>query len=280
MLIRLGYELIFECTSAATPMVLMLFVHTDRQGDLVHPDSMVLEPVVPVSEFTDAFGNRCARLIAPQGTLRIAADTLIRDSGQPEPAGTGMTQLPVQELPSEVLPYLMSSRYCEVDRLSQIAWDLFAHTYPGWERVMAISAWVHNHVRFGYRFARVNKTAVDVYTERTGVCRDFMHLAITFCRAMNIPARYATGYLGEIGVPETTEPDDFSAFFEVYLGGQWWPVDARYNMPRIGRVLMARGRDATDVALTTSFGATRLVKFKVWTDEVKDEQPRLLGIAA
>ena len=273
MLIRVGYELIFECISPATPMVLMLSVHPERAPDLLRPEVMQIEPGVPIAEFMDPFGNRCARIIAPQGPLRISSDMLIRDRGMPEPQPIGVPQTPVQDLPHDVLPYLMSSRYCEIDRLSQIAWDLFGHAAPGWERVAAISEWVHRNVKFGYRFARVNKTAVDVYTERTGVCRDYMHLAITFCRAMNIPARYATGYLGEIGVPETTEPDDFSAFFEVYLGGKWWPVDARYNVPRIGRVLMARGRDATDVALTTSFGVTRLMKFKVWTDEVKDESP-------
>jgi transglutaminase-like putative cysteine protease len=248
-------------------MVLSLYVHPERAGDLIAPETLALDPVVPVEDFIDGFGNRSARILAPVGQLRIAHETLIADSGLPDARDILAPQNPVEALPASALPFLFGSRYCEVDRLSSIAWDLFGKVPPGWLRVQAICDWIHANVQFGYKFARNNKTALDTYTERCGVCRDFMHLAITFCRAMNIPARYATGYLSDIGesIPDPT-PMDFSAFVEVYLGDRWWPVDARHNCPRIGRVLMARGRDAVDVALTTSFGPTKLVKFKVLTE--------------
>lgn len=264
--LRIGYEFIFEFPRP-TPMVLLLYVHPDRAGNLIQSESLALDPIVPVEDFFDAFGNRCARLIAPAGQIRITNDTLIADTGHPDARDVLAVQNPVENLPASALPFLLGSRYCEIDRLSQIAWDLFGKVPPGWQRVQAICDWIHANVQFGYKFARNNKTALDTFTERCGVCRDFMHLAITFCRAMNIPARYATGYLSDIGetIPDPT-PMDFSAFLEVYLGNQWWPVDARHNCPRIGRVLMARGRDAVDVALTTSFGPSRLMKFKVITE--------------
>jgi transglutaminase-like putative cysteine protease len=223
-----------------------------------------------LQEFSDAFGNRCGRLVAPPGKLRLWNDTVVEDTGAPDVVRPDARQHPVEELPPEVLPYLLGSRYCEVDRLSDAAWELFGQTPLGWARVQAVCDWVHTQVRFGYQFARPTKTAFEVYTERQGVCRDFTHLAVTFCRCLNIPARYATGYLGDIGVPAAPFPMDFSAWFEVYLDGQWFTFDARHNVPRIGRVLMARGRDAVDVALTTSFGPANLEKFTVWTDEVQD----------
>jgi transglutaminase-like putative cysteine protease len=272
MLIRLGYELVFE-VPAPTPMLLLLFVHPSRAGSLRRPDRLQLEPNLPVEEFTDAFGNCCGRILAPTGTLVLWNDTLVEDSGETDPVMPDVVQHPVHELPPETLPFLLASRYCEVDRLNDVAWSLFGQTPPGWARVQAVCDWVHANVRFGYGFARPTKTAHDVYTERQGVCRDFMHLAITFCRCLNIPARYATGYLGDIGVPPAPFPMDFSAWFEVFLGGRWHTFDARHNEPRIGRVLMARGRDAVDTALTTSFGSTPLKKFTVWTDEVKQPEP-------
>jgi transglutaminase-like putative cysteine protease len=282
MLIRLGYELQFDVPAPAA-LLLMLFVHPSRAADLRRPDRVRAEPAVPVEEFTDPFGNRCGRILAPAGTLRLANDTVIEDSGAPDPVVPDAVQHPVEELPPETLPYLMASRYCEVDRLGDAAWELFGNTPSGWARVQAVCDWVHANVRFGYQFARATKTAQDVYQERAGVCRDFMHLAITFCRCLNIPARYATGYLGDIGVPAAPFPMDFSAWFEVYLNHQWHTFDARHNTPRIGRVLMARGRDAVDVALTTSFGPTPLKQFTVWTDEVSGlppevEQPRAAAV--
>jgi transglutaminase-like putative cysteine protease len=269
MLIRLGYDLLFD-VPAPTPMLVLLSTHPSRADSLRAPDQVRAEPDVPIELFTDGFGNRCGRLVAPAGTLRLFADTVVEDSGQPDPICPDAREQPVAELPLDVLPYLLASRYCEVDRLSDVAWDLFGTMTPGWARVQAVCDWVHDHVEFGYAFARPTKSAHDVFVERRGVCRDFTHLAITLCRALNIPARYATGYLGDIGVPLAPFPMDFSAWFEVYLDGRWHTFDARHNVPRIGRVLMARGRDAVDVALTTSFGPTRLERFLVWTDEVPE----------
>ncbi len=224
---------------------------------------------MPFQNFIDRFGNRVARLTAPAGKLRLFYDNIAEDSGKFEPPIAGARLHPVEELPAECLEFLFSSRYCEVDRMVQLAWDLFGGTPPTYERVQAVIDWVHRHVKFGYAYARSTKTAYDVYIERQGVCRDFQHLAITMLRALNIPARYATGYLGDIGVPANPSPMDFSAWLEVYLGGHWYTLDARHNQPRIGRILQATGRDAVDVALTTSFGPTYLEKFRVWTDEVK-----------
>jgi transglutaminase-like putative cysteine protease len=236
--------------------------------DLRAPERLVTEPAVDVEGFTDSFGNRCAKIVAPPGIIKLYCDTVIEDNGLPEPIFPGAEQHPVQDLPLDVLPYLLGSRYCEVSKLNDIAWQLFGATQPGWARVQAVCDWVHNHVVFGYAFAREDRTAWDVYNEGRGVCRDFMHLALTFCRCLNIPARYATGYLGDIGVPPVASPMDFSAFFQVYLGGRWHPFDARHNERRIGRVAMAYGRDAVDVALTTTFGKHILRNFQVWTDEL------------
>jgi transglutaminase-like putative cysteine protease len=271
MLIRLGYELVFD-VPAPTPMLLLLYTHPSRADTLRRPDRLRVEPDIPVEEFTDCFGNRCGRILAAAGKLRLWNDTLVEDSGAPDPVRPEARQQAVQDLPAEVLPYLLASRYCEVDRLSDIAWQLFGQGPLGWGRVQAVCDWVHASVQFGYQFARPTKTAYEVYSERQGVCRDFMHLAITFCRCLNIPARYATGYLGDIGVPPAPFPMDFSAWFEVFLDNRWHTFDARHNVPRIGRVLMARGRDAVDAALTTSFGPTRLETFTVWTDEVSSPQ--------
>jgi transglutaminase-like putative cysteine protease len=267
MFLRIGFEIGFDVPAPA-PILLVLYTHPSRAADLRHPDHLQVEPEVPVEEFLDSFGNRCGRLAAPAGRLRLRSDNVIADSGAPDPVVPDAVQHPVEELPPAVLPYLLASRYCEVDRFSDTAWELFGQTPPGWARVQAICDWVHGHVEFGYRHARPTKTAWDVYTERAGVCRDFMHLAITFCRCLNVPARYVTGYLGDIGVPPDPAPMDFSAWFEVFLGGRWHPFDARHNTPRIGRVLMATGRDAVDVALTTSFGPTTLREFTVWTEEI------------
>lgn len=269
MQIRIGYELLFDVPSP-TPMLLLLFVHPSLESALLQPEQLWIEPAVHVDHFVDAFGNHVGRILAPVGKIRMKYDNVIEVSGEPEPEFPDAVQHLVEELPYDVLPFLLASRYCEVDRLSEIAWNLFGQTPPGWARVQAICDWVFAHVEFGYHHARPTKTAYEVYEEGNGVCRDFMHLALTFCRCMNIPARYATGYLGDIGVPATASPMDFSAFFEVYLGGQWHPFDARHNERRIGRVLMARGRDAVDAALTTEFGITLLEGFTVWTDEIPE----------
>ena len=268
MLIHIGFDLIFDLP-APVSMLLMLYVHPEQARALRKPERLVTDPPVPVHDFADWFGNRAARILAPAGSLRISYDNVAEDTGQPEPAIAGARLHPVDELPDECLRFLLASRYCEVDRMSQTAWDLFGNTPPTWERVQAVMDWVHTNVSFGYEFARSTKTAADVCHDRQGVCRDFQHLAITMLRALNVPARYATGYLGDIGVPPSPLPMDFSAWFEVYLGNRWYALDARHNQPRIGRILQARGRDAADVALTTSFGSARLEKFTVWTDEVQ-----------
>jgi transglutaminase-like putative cysteine protease len=267
MLIRLGYEWIFEVPSPAA-VLLKLYLHPSEIPKVKKPERLIIEPEIPREEFIDEFGNRASRLIFPAGRVRLYNETIISDSGQPDPVYLTAQEIPIQELPLEVLPYLLSSRYCEVDLLSDIAWDLFAKSPPGWARVQAICDWVHSHIHFGYEYARATKTACEVYQERAGVCRDFMHLAVTFCRCLNIPARCATGYLGDIRIPFQPLPMDFSSWFEVYLDHQWYTFDARYNVPRIGRVLMARGRDAVDVALTTSFSPVNLEKLTVWAEEI------------
>jgi transglutaminase-like putative cysteine protease len=265
LLIRLGYDIQFEIP-ATVAMVALLNVHPSRVPDLLEPDELQIEPRLDVTNYIDSFGNRCSRFVAPPGHLRLSCTTLIRDSGLPDAINLQAREPAVGDLPHEMLCFLLSSRYCEVDRLSNIAFELFGNVPPGWSRVQAICDWVHTKVAFNYQQARPSKTALDVFTERVGVCRDFQHLAITFCRALNIPARYATGYLGDIGVPAVL-PMDFSAWFEVYLDNRWWTFDARNNQPRIGRVLMATGRDASDVAMTTSFGQADLRHFFVVTEE-------------
>lgn len=265
MLIRLGFDIQFDIP-AAVAMVALLNVHPSRAHDLLEPDELQTEPKLDISSYIDTFGNRCTRFVAPPGKLRLGTSALIQDSGKPDAVNRFARVPAVSDLPNEMLCYLLSSRYCEVDRLSNIAIELFGHTRPGWARVQAICDWVHKKIAFNYQQTRPSKTALDVFTERVGVCRDFHHLAITFCRALNIPARYATGYLGDIGVPPGG-PMDFSAWFEVYLDNRWWTFDARHNRPRIGRVLMATGRDASDVAMTTAFGQADLRHFFVVTEE-------------
>ena len=268
MLIRLGYDIRFQIP-CAVPIVALLNVHPSRVADLREPDELKIEPSVHMDNYIDSFGNLCSRFLAAPGTIRLHNATSIEDSGEPDVQSVSAREVPVEKLPTDVLQFLLASRYCEVDLLSNTAVELFGHIAPGWGRVQAICEWVNQKVVFGYSFARSTKTALDVYTERLGVCRDFQHLAITFCRCLNIPARYVTGYLGDIGVPVSPDPMDFSAWFEVYLEDQWWTFDARHNKRRIGRVLMATGRDAADVAITTSFGKTSLTQFTVITDEVK-----------
>ena len=267
MKIRIGYEIAYDCPQP-TAMVLTLAVHPSRAADVTTSRPMAFDPPIPSRDYIDRFGNVCTRIVAPAGRLAISNEQIIADSGMPDPVVPDAEQHPVDDLPDDVLLYLLGSRYCETDRLSDTAWSLFAGAPPGWARVQAICNYVHRHVTFGYEHARSTKTARDVYLERQGVCRDFMHLAVTFCRCMNIPARYCTGYLGDIGVPASDVPMDFSAWFEAYLGGRWHIFDARHNKPRIGRILIARGRDATDVAISTSYGPSTLANFTVVTEEV------------
>jgi transglutaminase-like putative cysteine protease len=268
MQIRVGFEMLYEFVGR-TPMVLMLNVHPSRALDVIKPDHLRIAPSLPATRYTDAFGNICTRLVAPPGQVEISTDALVWDSGLPDAVEPNARQHEVAELPHDALVFLLASRYCETDRLMQDAWARFGKTPLGWPRVQAICDFVHSHLRFGYQHARATKTAAEVAVERRGVCRDFAHLAITLCRCMNIPARYCTGYLGDIGVPPEPEPMDFSAWFEAYLGGRWYSFDARHNTPRIGRIVMARGRDAADVAISTTFGPNLLKRFVVHTDEVE-----------
>jgi transglutaminase-like putative cysteine protease len=265
--IRVGYELIYDCPQP-TPMMLVLNIHYTRASDLLVPDYVTTDPSIPINIYRDGFGNWCSRIVAPKGQIRISSSAVVKDSGEPDVVARWAQQHAIQDLPEEVLVFLLASRYCDTEKLVPIAWNSFGHTQPGWDRVQAICDFVHSHISFGYEHASSTRTAWETFNERRGVCRDFAHLAIALCRCMNIPARYCTGYLGDIGIPPPYGPMDFSAWFEVYLGGSWYTFDARNNTPRIGRVLMARGRDAIDVAISTTFGANALVGFKVWTDEI------------
>ena len=285
MLIESEFDIRFQLPGE-TPMVALLHLHPMLDARLRGPDSLVIEllgvePVrtIQAENYIDSFGNRCARFHAPAGSVRLSGRNLVEVPGEADPQPTGAVQHPVDDLPSEVLQFLLASRYCEVDRFSAIAYDLFGHLPPGGERAMAIRDWVHWKVRFDYAKARPTKTAMDVYTEREGVCRDFQHLAITLSRALNIPARYVTGHLGDIRHPYSGA-GDFSAWYQVWLGGQWWDMDARHNEARFGRLLMATGRDAADVAITTSFGVANLIHFHVESNEVDTHGVRVPLLAS
>jgi len=270
MLIHIGYDIEYELPSTAEAFF-ALSIHPSRWNCVRKKECLRIDPHVPIGSFNDTFGNYCGRATLPAGIVRFTNDAIVEDDGLPDPINRSARQLKVNELPPAVLQFLLSSRYCEVDgELLQVAWGLFGSTQEGWERVQAICDFVHRRLRFDYNQARATRTALEAYREGVGVCRDFMHLAITFCRCMNIPARYATGYLGDICVPPVPFPMDFSAWFEVFLEDRWWTFDARHNERRVGRILMATGRDAADVALSTIFGQHRVAKFKVWTDELNE----------
>jgi transglutaminase-like putative cysteine protease len=270
MQIRVGYEIVYDCVQP-TPMLLMLNVHHSRVADIVVPDLLITDPGLPVHAYRDAFGNWCSRIVAPKGRLRITSSGIVKDSGLADPVVLSAQEHPVQDLPDETLTFLLGSRYCETDRLSEAAWQLFHHAPPGWARVQAICDFVHNHITFDYMSARSTKTAWEVFNEKRGVCRDFAHLGVALCRAMNIPARYCTGYLSDINIPPPHGTMDFAGWFEAYLGNTWHTFDPRNNKPLWGRVLIGRGRDAVDVPISNTFGPNTLVSFKVWTDEVVEE---------
>ncbi len=266
MKIEAGYDIGFEC-DAEVPMLLMLSVHPSRHHDLIGEADTHFSPTIAARDYVDVFGNLCTRLTAPVGPLRIKSHFIIADSGSPDEVACNANQWEIDRLPDDVLVYLLGSRYCDTQKLIDLAWQEFASATPGWERVQAICDYVHDRITFGYHHARNDRTAAEGHEERIGVCRDFAHLAIALCRCMNIPARYCTGYLGDIGVPRDPAPMDFSAWFEVFLDGKWYTFDARHNIPRIGRILLGRGRDAADVAISTSFGNARLTYFSVVTEE-------------
>jgi transglutaminase-like putative cysteine protease len=268
MLIRAGFDIRFE-TPQPTPMLAVLSVHPSRNKDLRSPSRVEVTPDVAMYDYVDAFGNTCTRFTVPKGGATLSSSFVIEDDGIVDVRAPAGPQLPIEQLPDDVLVYLLGSRYCETDRLMQVAWAQFGHLASARDRVEAIVTFVHNHIQFGYQYARPDKTAWNGYQERNGVCRDYAHLAITLCRCMNIPARYCTGYLGDIGIPAVDAAMDFAAWFDVYIGGDWYTYDARNLVPRMGRILMARGRDATDTALTTAFGPATLTSFSVHADEIR-----------
>jgi transglutaminase-like putative cysteine protease len=267
MHIRAGYSLSYDCPQP-TPMLLCLNIHPARRADLLTPQVLHFSPQLDSWDYTDAFGNVCTRITAPVGRTTISTEFEIYDTGTPDYVPFDAVQHDIRDLPDDVLVFLLGSRYCETDRLPNIAWSMFGHTPLGWPRVQAILDFVHGHIQFDYQRADATRSAYGAYIDKIGVCRDYAHLALTLCRCMNIPARYCTGYMGDIGIPPMPGPMDFSGWFEVYLGGHWYTADARSNKPRIGRILMAIGRDATDVAISTQFGPAILSAFNVVTDEI------------
>jgi transglutaminase-like putative cysteine protease len=273
--IHVGFDLTYEIAHP-TPMIFMLNVHPSRAADLITPDRLRIAPSRSITPYIDGFGNKCVRLLAPPGELRVASDTIVSDSGRADRVDVGAEEHAVADLPHDALVYLLASRYCEADSMMDKAWEIFGQAPRGWRRVQAICDFVHSHITFGYEHADATRGAMRSFVEQRGVCRDFAHLAVTFCRCLNIPARYCTGYLGDIGVPPDPAPMDFSAWFEAFVGGRWYTFDARHNMPRVGRVLIARGRDAADVAISTTFGNTRLKSFIVTTREADQEIASLI----
>ena len=266
MLIRAGYDISFA-TQQRVPLLANLSIHSSRNKDLRTAQRIMTTPDVPIYDYVDSFGNVVTRLTIPEGGITISCGFVIEDPFQPDAYNPDARQVPVDDLPDDIMLYLLGSRYCETDLLSNTAWSLFGHIAPGWRRVQAIVAYAHERLRFDYKLARPTRTAWDAHEERTGVCRDFAHLAITLCRCMNIPARYCTGYMGDMDLPAPLGDMDFSAWFDAYLDGHWYTFDARHNKPRRGRILMARGRDATDAALTNAFGYAALTRFDIYTDE-------------
>jgi len=270
MLIQAGYKIVVE-TCRETPLVLMTSVRPERMCDLKSKHEIVTDPQLTAVEYRDGFDNVCTRMTLPVGQTQISCDFIIEDDGVPDRQVPMARQHDIADLPSDALVFLLASRYCETDLLSEIAWEKFGHIEPGWQRVQAVVDFVHGHLDYGYQHARATRTAWEAYNERVGVCRDFAHLAVALCRCLNIPARYCSGYLGDIGVPPLPAAMDFHAWFEVYLDGDWFSFDARHRTPRIGRILMACGRDAADTALSTAFGEMRLVSFEVITEETSHD---------
>ena len=269
MRIRCGFEIVYDCP-VPSPMMLMLSLRPEREADLLTPQILGATPHTPMHSYRDGFGNVVTRVLAPEGRTVFAADFIVHDSGEPDPSVAGLTQHAIEDLPDETLVYLLGSRYCDTDKLSDLAWAEFGGIDGGGARVAAILKYANERVEFGYQHASSARTAYGTHEDRRGVCRDFAHLGAALCRCMNVPARYVTGYLGDIGVPVSPDPMDFSGWFEVYLSGAWRTVDARHNRPRVGRILMGVGRDAADVAIATTFGPATLTGFKVWTDELPD----------
>ena len=273
MRIRVGCEFHFD---AALPVPAVALVRVRRDsGVTVERETWDVQPDASFSDLVDIYGNYARRIVIGAGKASLRYDAEVTASAAPDAVSPAATQYQVEDLPGEILIYTLASRYCLSDTLSDAAVELFGSTPHGWERVQAVCNWVHANVRFDYAASRPDTTSVDVFQARVGVCRDFAHLAISFCRALNIPARYVFGYLPDISVTPPPDPMDFCAWMEVYLGGRWWTFDPRNNARRIGRVVIARGRDATDVAMVTSYGKLVLDEMTVWADEIVPAAPTL-----
>lgn len=271
MRLNVGYEFRYDFPQP-TPCILTLNIHSSRVSDLEFPDHIVVTPSTPVTGYRDGFGNWCSRIVAPAGRVRISTSAIIGDTGKPEASALNARQVPVEYLPDAALEFLLPSRYCESDRFLDLSWELFGNASPGAGRVQSICDYVHGHIAFDYEDADPARTAFGAYEKGSGVCRDYAHLAIAFCRSLNIPARYCTGYLSDVGTPPPFPPGDFAAWFEAYLDGGWHTFDPRNNSPRVGRILIAQGRDAADVAMVTTFGPNTLESFKVWNDEIQSAE--------
>jgi transglutaminase-like putative cysteine protease len=269
MRVRIGCEFDYE-SLGPVPMLMLVRAQPDGEHHTLY-ESRWTAPEVPVHEYVDAFDNHCWRFVAPAGRFRIRYDALVDIDGEPDPVVPDAPLVRVEDLPDSALVFTLASRYVESDLLIQTAWDLFGSTPPTWARVQAVCDWVHTNVVYETGNSGPTITAMDVFERRVGVCRDFALLAVAFCRALNIPARYTFGYLPDIAVEPPDVPMDFHAWFEAYLGGRWYTFDARHNVPRIGRVVIGRGRDAVDVAMATQYGSSRLNSMTVWSDEVAAE---------
>lgn len=269
MRIRLGFDIAYSCQQP-TPTLFKLQVEQDRVRDLVSPERVAADNGLTLSPYVDSFGNRCLRGVSQPGRTRIHLDAMIEDDGTHDPQDPSAQEIPLDDLPPETLQFLQPSRYCESDALSHFAWSQFGATQPGWTRAQTIVDFANRQIRFGYPDANIWRTAQSALHDRVGVCRDYAHLAVALLRAMNIPARYCNGYMGDIGVPPDPAPMDFNAWCEAYLGGKWYTFDARHNTPRIGRVVISRGMDAADCAMIHTFGPHWLESFHVATEEATD----------
>ena len=265
MHIRVGCEFRYEA-KWPTPTVMQVQPYPTGTHKLLR-EEWKTTPDLSMHAYNDIYDNLCQRLVLVAGENILRYDALVEVVGEYDEINLNAKQMAVEDLPDDVLLYTLPSRFCLSDILSDTAWQLFGQTEPGWGRVQTICDWVHNNISFQYGASTAITTALDVYEQRTGVCRDFTQLAATFCRALNIPTRYVFGYIPDIGVPPPNEPMDFCAWMEVYLGGRWWTFDPRNNIPRIGRVLIGRGRDALDVAMVTTYGGPLLQQMTVWADE-------------
>ena len=270
--VRVGCKLTYDLPYDA-PLMFVL-EPKDRPSQRILEMARAFTPALEPGGFrtyTDAHGNTIWRVFARAGKLEVLHDAIVSVSAGLDPVLPELPGALVQDLPDEAIVYTLPSRYCPSDLFIQDAWAMFGNAPDGWARVQAVSDWLHANITYGAG-SNASSTALDAYFSRRGVCRDFAHLGVSFCRALNIPARYVCGYLPDIGVPLDGLPMDFHAWFEVFLGGAWRTFDARHNKPRTGRVIIAIGRDAADTAFSTTYGQTKLSLIEVWADEAQPGQ--------